>query len=114
MTTDASIKHLKAPTARWYQSVLAEFALEEHHRRILLCACESWDRCEAARLALKKHGMVYADRWDAPRCRPEVAIERDARLAFIRCVRELGLDVSEPGESRPPTIPGNNSRRFGR
>ncbi len=59
-----------------------------------------------------KHGTTYDDRFGAPHARPEIGIERDARLAFVRCLRELGLDVSEPGESRPPVIHGNNSRRF--
>ncbi len=105
-------KHLKSATRGWYRSVLDEYDLEEHHRRILVCACEAWDRGEAARLALAKRGMVYDDRFGAPHARPEVGIERDARLAFVRCLRELGLDVSEPGESRPPVVRGNNARRF--
>ena len=96
--------HLRPATRKWWREVIATFELEEHHRRILLLACESWDRGEAAREALAEHGMVYLDRFASPKARPEVAIERDSRIAFARLLRELGLDIDEPAESRPPVI----------
>ena len=106
MTTNTP-KHLKATTRRWYQAVLDEYQLEPHHRRLLLLAAEAWDRCQQAREALAKHGIVYADRFGAPHARPEVGIERDSRLAFARLIRELALDVESPGDNRPPVITGN-------
>ena len=51
--------------------------------------------------------MTYEDRFGAPRARPEVAIERDSRLAIARLVRELGLDVATPANSRPPALRAN-------
>jgi phage terminase small subunit len=48
-----------------------------------------------AREAVAKHGLTYESR-DGPRPRPEVAIERDARIAFARLMRELGLDPPPP------------------
>ena len=106
MTTNAP-KHLKTTTRRWYQAVLDEYQLEAHHCNLLLLAAEAWDRCQQAREALAEYGIVYADRFGAPHARPEVGIERDSRLAFARMIRELALDMSEPGDSRPPTISGN-------
>ena len=105
--TTKSPKHLRVATRRWYQDVLDDYQLEAHHCRLLLLAAEAWDRCEQAREALAKHGTVYDDRFGAPRARPEVAIERDSRLAFARMIRELALDVNEPADSRPPAISGN-------
>ncbi len=102
-------KHLRAETSRWWSEVLTEFALDSHHVRLLTKACESWDRSEAAREAIAKHGLTYTDRFDAPRARPECAIERDSRLAFARLVREIGLDVSPPSESRPQSLRANRS-----
>jgi phage terminase small subunit len=100
-------KHLQPATRRWGEGVLADYALESHHFRLLVLACEAWDRKEQARAALAQHGVTYVDRFGQPRSRPEVAIERDARLAFARLVRELGLDVQEPHEARPPAIRGS-------
>jgi len=105
-------EHLRPATREWWASVVEEYDLEPHHKRLLTLAAESWDRCEAARQALAKNGMVYEDRFGQPRARPEVAIERDSRIAFARLLRELALDVDEPDEARPPTIRGNASLRI--
>jgi len=36
---------------------------------LLILACESWDRGQAARIALAEHGTVYLDRFNQPRTR---------------------------------------------
>ena len=100
-------KHLSEEAGEWWQQVVSDYALEEHHYRLLRLCCECWDRAQQARVALAKHGTVYSDRFGAPHPRPEVAIERDARIGFARLVRELGFDVSNP-ESRPPRRDGRN------
>jgi phage terminase small subunit len=100
-------KHLRDDTATWFASVVKDFELDSHHLRLLTKACEAWDRSEHAREAIAKHGLTYLDRFGAPRSRPECAIERDSRLAFARLVREIGLDVSPPTESRPAPLRGN-------
>jgi len=97
-------KHLEPSTRQWFRDVSEKFELEQHHYRLLTLAGEAWDRCQAAREAIAKHGIVFVDRFGAPRARPEVAIERDCRLAFARLVRELDLDIAPPTEPRraPP------------
>lgn len=102
-------EHLEPATAAWWRSVCTDYLLEPHHVRLLTLAGESWDRCAAAREALDKYGITYQDRFAAPRARPEVAIERDCRLAFARLLRELDLDVEPPAEGRRP--PGLRSNR---
>lgn len=98
-------KHLRPDTAAWWASVAGEYALEAHHLRILTLAAESWDRGQEAREAIAKHGPVYVDRFEQPRARPEIAIERDSRIAFARLVRELALDLDPPDEpGRPPRL----------
>ena len=104
-------KHLSKKTAKWYESVVTNWELEEHHRRILTLAAEAWDRCTAARKAIEKHGLTFQDRFGQPRKRPEIGIEIDSRLAFARLLRELGLDIFEPDDPRPGVIPGNAARR---
>lgn len=104
--------HLRPETASWWKAVVAEFDLEQHHIRLLRLACEAWDRGQEAREAIAQHGSVYVDRFGQPRARPEIAIERDARIAFARLMRELALDVDGPDESgRPPQIGSGNRRR---
>ena len=115
MSTDTqprAPRHLGKATRVWWRSVGGDYQLEPHHLRLLTLAAEAWDRCEEARKALVTHGMTYEDRFGQPRARPEIAIERDSRVAFARLVRELGLDVHEPAESRPPTIGGNAGLKF--
>jgi len=100
--------HLKPATRRWFADVCSLYELEQHHVRLLTLAAEAWDRCQAAREAISEDGMTYVDRFKAPRARPEVAIERDSRVAFARLLRELDLDVEPPAEpSRAPSLISN-------
>jgi hypothetical protein len=81
---------------------------EPHALRVLTLACEALDRCEEARQALARHGTTYLDRFGSPRARPEVAIERDSRIAAMRAFRELSLDADAP-EPRIPRVGGGRS-----
>ena len=103
-------QHLSKPTSEWFRGVLKTFELEEHHVRLLTLAAEAWDRCQQARESIQKNGLTYQDRFDQPHARPEISIERDSRTAFCRTLRELGLDVEEPKEQRPPTIVASRVR----
>src|SRR5918995_5995325 len=97
--------HLTAPTQVWWKGVVEDYQLEPHHLRLLQLAGEAWDRCEQARTVLNESGLTYVNRFNDPVLRPEVAVERDSRLAFARLVRELDLDVEAPTEvriGRPP------------
>jgi len=85
--------HLARPTRDWWRKMVGEYDLDETGERLLTAAGESWDRAAQAREALAEHGTAtYDDRFGQPHARPEVAIERDARLAFARLVKALGLD----------------------
>jgi hypothetical protein len=98
-------RHLKAAGRRWWLEVHSSFELEGHHERLATLAGEALDRAVAAREAIDKHGATYLDRFGAPRARPEIAIERDSRIAFARLLRELRLDV-EADDPRPPGLNG--------
>jgi phage terminase small subunit len=101
--------HLQRATKRWWSGVVADFAMEPHHLRLLTLAAEAWDRGQEAREVLAEKGLTYEDRFDCPRARPEVAIERDSRIAFARLVRELALDVEPPAEARLPRRAGTGA-----
>jgi hypothetical protein len=80
-------KHLRPSTRVWFQSVLEDYALDPHHVKLLTAAAECWDRLVGAREAIDKFGTTYIDRFNCPRARPEVAIERDCRIQFARLIR---------------------------
>jgi len=103
--------HLAPQTADWWRSVVRDFDLEPHHLRLLQSAGEAWDRMQQARQALADHGsLTFTAASGDLKTHPCVAVERDARIAFARLIRELDLDTGAPAErSRPPAI-GSNRR----
>ncbi|MCR5941854.1 hypothetical protein FG152_13620 [Ochrobactrum sp. XJ1] len=113
--TNAAIKppsHLKKPTQKWFESVVDDFDLEPHHVKLLTLAAEAWDRSVAARRVIDKDGLTYLDRFQQPKARPEVAIERDSRIGFARLIRELALDcVESPETPRVPRTADYGNRR---
>jgi phage terminase small subunit len=94
--------HLSDAAKIWWREVIATYALEDHHVKLLTLAAESWDRSEQARAALAQHGLTFNDRFGTPRARPEIAIERNAKTSFARLLRELDLDVEPPAPSTRP------------
>jgi phage terminase small subunit len=98
-------EHLRHATQEWFDSVTADFALEQHHLRLLTLACEAWDRGCQAREELSECGLTFIGPNGVPHPHPSVAIERDSRLAFARLLRELDLDSAAPTQpSRPPPL----------
>lgn len=89
----------------YWQRVVTEFELEPHHSDLLLAAAKQLDRLTEARAIIAKEGLVYKDRWGAPKPHPAVAIERDATTVFLKCQREMSLDIEVP-ELRGPRRPG--------
>jgi phage terminase small subunit len=52
---------------------------------------------------LTTEGLTVTDRYLTPKRHPAVTIERDSRIAFLRAMRELGLDLDDPAAPRPPS-----------
>ena len=94
-------EHLTEPAAAFWRDVVTEYELDAHNLKRLEAACDSYDRMCAARRAVLEAGMVFEDRFGQVKPSPAIAIERDARLALLRALRELGLDIPVP-EGRPP------------
>jgi hypothetical protein len=94
-------RHLHAATKQWWVAVLQEHRLGQHELRTLQVAAEAWDRKEQAREALIKAGALsYTDSRGMRRALPEVQIERDARIAFLRAMRELNLGIESPDHNK--------------
>ena len=109
MSKPKAPKHLQAATKRWFNHVVAEWPdLEQHHVRLLTIAAETWDRLTQAREVIADKGLTFDDRFGTPRARPEVAIERDCKTAFMRAIRELDLDIEDPTQpGRPHALRSN-------
>jgi P27 family predicted phage terminase small subunit len=102
--------HLSLDAAAWWVDVLRDYSLEPHHLHLLQLACEAWDRKTEAQAELAAHGaLTFTDPKGTIRAHPAVAMERDARVAFARLVRELDLDTGTPAAAapRPPSLVSN-------
>lgn len=95
-------KTFKPEIKRWIKEIMDSYYLESHHIKLLLLAGSALQRCEEARKSIERHGTIFTDKFGQPRIRPELAVERDSRIAFCRCLRELNLDSEEMPESRRP------------
>jgi phage terminase small subunit len=96
-------KHLSAARKRLWRHILARFGpLEAHTVELLRLACEALDRADEARAILAASTLVVEGR-SGPRAHPAVGIERDARLAAARLLRECGFDLQDPDQTGPPS-----------
>jgi phage terminase small subunit len=93
----------------WWREEVEQYELEAHHLRLLSEAAWAWDRCQSARALVDAEGMVVRDRFGQSKPHPATAIERDARAAYTRIMRELDLDGATSPESRPPRASRNRS-----
>jgi phage terminase small subunit len=87
--------HLSAEMRDFWTATLTEHTIDAHRLGTLQAACEAWDRKEQARRELGKSGLSYTDDKGMIRARPEIAIERDSRIAYLRALRELNLDIEQ-------------------
>ena len=96
-------KSLSAESRKLWRSVLADYDLERRHEAALLTALEALGRMRQAQALLDTDGLTTTDRYGGAKAHPAVTIERDSRTAFLRAMRELGLDLEAPATSRPPS-----------
>ena len=87
--------HLSDAMRRFWGVVNACLELEPHQVHTLQLGCEAFDDAQRARKILEAEGMTFTDRFGQPRPRPECTIEHNARLAFAKLMREVGLDDSQ-------------------
>lgn len=101
----AAPSHLTARSKALWRDIVTRFALEPQHLAALRLTLEAVDRCDEARAVLKRDGIVTAGARGTLVAHPAVAIERDARIAVLRGLRQLGLD-----EFADPTQQGRDGR----
>ncbi len=66
--------------------------MEDSDRTLLVTALEAWDRAQQAREAIDREGLTVATRFGESKAHPLLAVERDARAAFLQAMRALHLD----------------------
>lgn len=92
--------HLSAAMRTWWRTAKSTYELEPHHVLLLTAACEAHDRAAAAAAVISKEGVTVPDRYGVAKVHPAVSVERDARAAFARLVRQLDLDAPPAGGRR--------------
>jgi P27 family predicted phage terminase small subunit len=88
--------HLSEESRVLWRRVVKEYAFEPHHLKLFEAACGSWDRVLQSREAIEEHGLLIEGRYGL-RANPAVAMERQAKAAFLSSMRDLDLDA----ETRP-------------
>lgn len=99
-------RHLSSESRALWKHFHEQIEFEPWERKTLRLALEALDRASAARRAIKRLGMTYDDRFGQPHARPEVAIERDARQAWVRLMSALDLPTDEAPSKQPTTLRG--------
>lgn len=99
--------HLTPSSQVLWSQIIKGRTFEAQDLKTLQCALEALDRAEQARLAILEFGLVFTDGKGMVRSRPEIAVERDSRTAFLRAMRELHL---EPPRVPPPRAPWHMGR----
>jgi P27 family predicted phage terminase small subunit len=105
--------HLSPSARQWWETTVETYVLQEHHLRLLQLACEAWDRAQEARERLNREGLTVQGAEGGLKAHPAVGIERDARLAVARLVRELDLDTEPPVPERVGPFPLASNRGRG-
>ncbi len=92
-------RHLSKETRAVWRRLNGEYELGDDAQLILRAALESWDRAQEARRLVSRQGLMTPEGRRHPGC----DVEKQAYSLFLRAMRQLGLDIVEPGPpGRPP------------
>jgi phage terminase small subunit len=84
--------HLSTEMRRFWRSVNSEYELEDDALLILKTGCEAYDRAQQARVLIASDGLILNGRRH-----PAIDVEAQAQSLFLRSMRQLALDVVDPG-----------------
>lgn len=99
-------EYLSKNSKDFFNKIIKEYSLEEHHIKTLILACECLDRIEEARLQIETDGAYFEDRFQKPKPHPALKTEEQNKIIFTRLIRELGLDIEQGNREsgRPPRL----------
>ena len=96
-------KELKAAGKKYWLQSQSEIPMTEaHDLERLLMACKCLDDLAEIEARVEKDGMFTVNRYGQTVEHPGIKMVRDTRLLFVKIIRELGLDLVQPDDSRPP------------
>lgn len=96
-------KDLKKTGRDFWKRVLKEYEMVDAHDLTRLhMACRCLDDITEAEKQIEEDGHFVKDRYGQTKEHPGGKVIRDNRTLFCRIIRELALDITEPGDSRPP------------
>jgi phage terminase small subunit len=94
---------LQSHGKKFFKKVLSEYVLTEgHDLERLFMACRCLDEIAEDEKVVTEEGRFIEDRFKQKRENPAAKSIRDNKIIFCRIIRELGLDISTPADSRPP------------
>ena len=104
------MKNYKAPThlskqaKKIYRTVMEEWKLCESEQILLVCALESYDRAQQARLQIEKSGLFFKTPSGQIKPHPSLKVERESKALFLNAWRMLKLEETEIPQpaGRPP------------
>lgn len=94
---------LSPEASAWWNKICDGWELDDAALLLLESALECFDRMREAQKILKREGIVIRDRFGQKKQHPATLTERDAKMAMVRNLKALNLDIeplNAPG--RPP------------
>ena len=93
---------LESPGKKFYKKIMHEYEMEESHDlERLFMACRCLDEISESEKIVKEEGRFILDRFKQKKEHPAAKAIRENKVLFCRIIRELGLDLVVPGDSRP-------------
>src|SRR5262249_54287733 len=94
---------LSPEAQEWKQRLLDGFDISDDAGLLLLeVAMESFDEMRRAQAILERDGLTVKDRYGNSKPNPMLATVRDSRMAMMRAIRSLNLDIVPPGKIGRP------------
>jgi P27 family predicted phage terminase small subunit len=103
-TTPKPPGHLGTDARRFWSEIVTMFDLEPHDVKRLTIACDSLDRIDQARAAIKRDGVTTTTRFGEVKPHPAIAVWRDAAKLYLSAIRQMGVDLEQAGNSRLPQL----------
>ena len=92
--------HLSQATKAWFSYVARTWAVDEHHVRLLVMACDAWELAEGAREALARDGLTVPMADGGMKAHPLLGVAAAARGQFSSLIAQLDLDAVAPKGGR--------------